>query len=466
MNIILLIVDTLRYDYLGANGNTWIETPNLDRLAAQSWCFDRAFCNSFPTIPFRTDLIRGTFGDPFYPWHPLRFDVPTLPGILAENGYATQLIHDTPHLVNGGHAFDYPFHYWTFVRGAEVDRARLTDPEPAMLANWRRDPLWDFCGDAPLHASLKAYARTNRQRRADEDWNAARTFLTAAEFLHDNRRRGNFFLWLDCFDPHEPWDVPPEYAKRYVDDPSCDGSIDPRAFQWKRVAEEIPPEAAGRLAALYAGKVSWMDRWFGRLLEALEESGLRDDTALIVVGDHGTNVGERGRWGKGQPVFEQEAHVPLLLSVPGLGHGRSDALVQPQDLFATVLALGDCHAAAEAPGNDLVALARTGGSGRYGAALSGAWGSPVVTAFGGDHYAQLSGARRTVYAYGRLDPIADPGEHIAADLLARAGAELEARGASAETRARFAAGEPLTGAEPRPELASWRQYFTRLYDAS
>ena len=363
MNIILLIVDTLRYDYLGANGNAWIETPNLDRLAAQSWCFDRAFCNSFPTIPFRTDVIRGTFGDPFYPWHPLRFDVPTLPGILAEHGYATQLIHDTPHLVNGGHAFDYPFHYWTFVRGAEVDRAWLTDPQPAMLANWRRDPLWDFCGDAPLHASLKAYARTNRRRRADADWNAARTFLTAAEFLRDNRQRGNFFLWLDCFDPHEPWDVPPEYAKRYVDDPSCDGSIDPRAFQWKRVAEEIPPEAAVRLAALYAGKVSWMDRWFGRLLEALEESGLRDDTALIVVGDHGTNVGERGRWGKGQPVFEQEAHVPLLLSVPGLGHGRSDALVQPQDLFATVLALGDCHAAAEAPGNDLVALARTGGCG-------------------------------------------------------------------------------------------------------
>ena len=149
MNIILLIVDTLRYDYLGANGNAWIETPNLDRLAAQSWCFDRAFCNSFPTIPFRTDVIRGTFGDPFYPWHPLRFDVPTLPGILAEHGYATQLIHDTPHLVNGGHAFDYPFHYWTFVRGAEVDRAWLTDPQPAMLANWRRDPLWGLLRRRP-----------------------------------------------------------------------------------------------------------------------------------------------------------------------------------------------------------------------------------------------------------------------------------------------------------------------------
>lgn len=79
MNIILVIIDTLRYDYIGANGNDWIRTPNLDSLARRSWVFDRAFASSYPTIPHRTDVITGRSGDPFHPWMPLRFDVPTLP---------------------------------------------------------------------------------------------------------------------------------------------------------------------------------------------------------------------------------------------------------------------------------------------------------------------------------------------------------------------------------------------------
>ncbi|MBT7099829.1 sulfatase-like hydrolase/transferase, partial [Candidatus Poribacteria bacterium] len=127
MNIVLIIIDTLRYDYVGANGNPNISTPNLDRLAAESWVFDRAFSASFPTIPFRNDVMRGQYGGPFHPWKPLPFNAPAFPRILGDNGYATQLIHDTPHLVNGGHNFDWPFHGWTFIRGAEVDRPWITD---------------------------------------------------------------------------------------------------------------------------------------------------------------------------------------------------------------------------------------------------------------------------------------------------------------------------------------------------
>jgi len=115
MNIILLLIDTMRYDYIGANGNDWIETPNLNRLASQSWCFDRAFAASFPTIPYRTDVMTGKYGSPFHAWKPLPFTANALPSVLGEAGYATQLLHDTPHLVNGGHAFDYPFHTWTFI---------------------------------------------------------------------------------------------------------------------------------------------------------------------------------------------------------------------------------------------------------------------------------------------------------------------------------------------------------------
>ena len=64
MNIAYIVIDTLRYDYIGANGNDWIETPNIDRFASKAWAYDRAFCASFPTIPYRTDVITGQYGAP------------------------------------------------------------------------------------------------------------------------------------------------------------------------------------------------------------------------------------------------------------------------------------------------------------------------------------------------------------------------------------------------------------------
>ena len=65
MNIVLIVIDTRRYDYVGANGNDWIQTPNLDRLTAESWVFDNSYAASFPTIPHRTDAFTGRHGEPF-----------------------------------------------------------------------------------------------------------------------------------------------------------------------------------------------------------------------------------------------------------------------------------------------------------------------------------------------------------------------------------------------------------------
>ncbi|MFW6438136.1 MAG: sulfatase-like hydrolase/transferase [Armatimonadota bacterium] len=63
MNFVIVIIDTLRYDHIGAHGNDWISTPNLDRLAAESWVFDNAYAASFPTIPHRWDVITGRYGN-------------------------------------------------------------------------------------------------------------------------------------------------------------------------------------------------------------------------------------------------------------------------------------------------------------------------------------------------------------------------------------------------------------------
>ncbi len=367
MNIVLIVVDTLRFDYLGANGHPEVATPSLDRLAARSWNFQRAFAGSFPTIPLRTDLMTGRYGAPFHPWKPLDFDRPTLPRALSELGYCTQLIHDTPHLVNGGHAFDFPFHAWTQVRGAEVDRAWITD-DWSYLPNWRLDPMFD-----PLPRDEETvlrrgwnpgagYVPTNRGRLREEDWNVARLFTTASHFLRENVIRDNFFLWLDCFDPHEPWDSPPEYVRLYDRTPGYDGRLDPRSFSPGRNRPDLSPRAVANLKAQYAAKVTFMDRWLGAFLDTLEETGLAARTAVVLLGDHGTNVGDRqdSPFGKAAPPLENEAHVPLLVHVPDAGAGTSSALVQSQDIFATLLRIAGGRPPEGVVSHDLLQTAQAG----------------------------------------------------------------------------------------------------------
>ncbi|MGH2354462.1 MAG: sulfatase [Chloroflexota bacterium] len=371
MNIVLIIIDTLRYDYVGANGNPAIRTPNLDRLAARSWNFHRAFSASYPTIPMRTDVMTGRYGAPFHRWKPLDCDKPTIPQALAALGYGTQLIHDTPHLVNGGHSFDFPFHAWTPVRGAEVDRAWLTDTW-TYLPNWRLDPMFDPLprdDEAVLRQGWRTgggYLHTNRGRTREEDWNVAKLFTTAARFLQDNARRDNFFLWIDCFDPHEPWDSPPEFVRLYDRTPGYDGKLDPRSFGAGRNSTQLGPRAVEHLKAQYAAKVTFMDKWLGVFLDTLEATGLAGRTAVVLTADHGTNVGDRdGRhFGKAAPPRANEAHVPLMVRVPDGGSGESNLIVQPQDLFATVLAIAGGQPPEGTESHNVVKLAQERGPGQ------------------------------------------------------------------------------------------------------
>ena len=378
MNIILMVIDTLRYDHIGANGNDWIKTPNMDRLAADSWVFDHCITGSYPTIPHRTDVITGRYGGPFHTWQPLPHRAVALPRLLARNGYCTQLLHDTPHLVNGGHNFDYPFHAWDFIRGAEVDRPSINNLDE-LPENWTWDPVFDFAEKEPFYKSnMVTYARANHRRCRPEDWNTAKLFLAANQWLQDNTGRDNFFLWLDCFDPHEPWDVPPDYLKMYDDTPGFDGRTDPRSFT-ARNSPDRTEAAFKRIKAGYSAKVSWVDHWLGTFLDTLEETGLADNTAVVFTADHGTNVGERGKFGKGYPVCEQEARVPLFVRTPDGGKGRSQVIVQPQDIFSTILALGETEAPAGTPGHNVMALTGHDAVGPRHVALAGraasGWGN-------------------------------------------------------------------------------------------
>lgn len=485
MNVVTLVIDTLRYDYVAANGNPHVHTPNLDRLAQRSWNFDRVFAASFPTIPHRTDMMLGRYGAPFHPWKPLDVDKPSLPRILAEAGYCTQLLHDTPHLVNGGHGFDYPFHAWMAVRGAEVDRAWLTD-DWSYFDTWWNDPLFDGLMDTGMDAlragwpGLTAYVSTNCHRRREEDWNVAQLFLTAARFLKDNESRDNFFLWIDCFDPHEPWDVPPGYMRLYDKTPGYDGRIDPRSFILG-CHPDLPPEAGRRIAHAYAAKVSFMDKWLGVFLDALETTGLVHNTAIVLTADHGTNVNDRlgHPFGKTAPPRANESHVPLLVHVPDDEGGRCDALVQPQDILATVAALAGAEVPAGIESYDLLNVVRGETREPRSLALAGTavgrWkdkGQILFSAFDKEWRLGVAAdpASCRLERLGTQTDVAAEHPAVVEELHARAVEEIIRRGLDpklAEWLRRGGEGEcpadiRVTDAHPAPP--AWRSYFTHIYE--
>lgn len=489
MNIIVIVIDTLRYDYIAAMGPnaSWLKTPNLDRLANQSLVFDRAFSSSYPTIPHRTDVITGQYGAPFNPWMPLRFDITPLPQHLAKAGYATQLIHDTPHLVNGGCAFDWPFHGWTFVRGAEVDRPWIDDKGFEYLDNWTRDPEFDIMGDPELSNAnshtIYTYVRANRNRHKPVDWNAAKLFLTASEFLRDNAKRDNFFLWVDCFDPHGPDDAPPEFVRMYDRTPGYDGKIDPRAFLVggnADVVAQLSETGRNRLNAMYAAKVTHLDHWFGKVLDALEETGLSKNTAVILTADHGTCQGEFSLFTKrvAGSTGEQEAHVPMLVSAPGLGHGRCRIDVQPQDIFGTVIRLAGLEEVPGSDGRDLLALADGTSTRRSVTPISGAglcqgWDDgprvPYFTAFGDTHYLNVAADPEAcrLFQYGSTENTAAQNAAMVETLRQAALEELRARNTHPDLIEWFATkGKHVFPKEARawPGPPEWISYWGRNYD--
>ena len=332
MNVILIVADTFRYDYIGANGNPWIKTPSLDRLASESAVFDRAYTASFPTIPNRTDLMTGRYGEPLHPWAPLSWDALTLPEILAGHGYVTMLIHDTPHLVNYGFGFDRPFHGWEFIRGNEVDRWRTG---PARSIKLPTSPgKWRF-----PETFYAQYLRNVAGRQHERDYFAPRVMRAAMNWLEENRDHDRFFLWIDSFDPHEPWDPPRHYVEMY--DPEYDG---PEVTYPRHGPDDfLTPEERKHCKALYAAEVTMVDRWVGLLLDHLAAIGLADDTLVIFTADHGAAVGDHGQQWKSAPLYEEIARIPLMIRHPqGVGKGmRTAALVQPPDLMPTILsALG------------------------------------------------------------------------------------------------------------------------------
>lgn len=338
MNVILIISDTLRRDHLGAYSNEWIHTPNLDLLAKHSFVFDEARAGSFPTVPNRCDVMTGRYTFIEFEWGPLPPDSTVISEVLGQAGYTTMLIADTPHPFRTGYYFQRGFAGYELIRGQEHDNWRTTPADPPLP-----------CAPEKLRApdtTVKQYLRNIARREREEDYFVAQTMRTAAEWLEENREQ-QFFLYVDTFDPHEPWDPPQHYVDLYNPDYDGEEIIYPR-YDY---ADYLTDRELEHCRALYAGEVSLVDRWVGHLLERVEDLGLADETAIIFTTDHGFLHGEHGIIGKSLigsryfgyvPLWSEIARIPLMIRLPGQTQGkRLSGLAQPPDLMPTILELLD-----------------------------------------------------------------------------------------------------------------------------
>ena len=336
MNFVIVVSDTLRRDHLGCYGNEWISTPHIDEFASENLAFDKAYSASFPTVPHRRDLMTGRFTSSYTPWAPLAKDEVVLAQVLGDAGYTTMMITDCPHLIKDGFNYDRGFDGWEWIRGQEGDRLR-TQPE---LPQIKCDPTKMRMAER----LRRCHKRNVAERRFESDYFAARTMTTACKWLEQNYKHEKFFLYVDTFDPHEPWDAPQWYVDMY--DPGYTGEVIDYPRYW--FSDYLSPEELKHTRAMYAAEVTMVDRWVGRLFQKIKDLGLMDDTMVLFTTDHGFLHGEHGIIGKALinpqtltniPLYEEINHIPLIIHLPGRKSGRTNAVTQPIDFMPTVLDL-------------------------------------------------------------------------------------------------------------------------------
>ena len=342
MNVIMIISDTYRYDNLVDRASMVVRTPELDRFAERAVSLSTMYTGSFPTIPHRTDLTSGRFGWPWYGWQDRRQSGPNhVPELLAEGGYVSQLICDCPHLFTNG--LNLGFHGARALRGQEGDTffLRMNYPIEHVMP-----PEKVRYGKYLQGGNFLDLARwTNRYWYREEDRFPPRTSALVVEWLEENYQYHPFFLWVDYFDPHEPWD-PPEYmVKRYDPDYAGIPMLHPNYGK----ASDLTPEELKNLRAHYCAEAEMVDRWIGRVLQKIDDLDLWDNSIVVFTSDHGMSLGEHNRTGKQNvnlgdercwPIYPEIAHIPFMIAAPGLEGGRTvDALLQPPDIVPTLLDL-------------------------------------------------------------------------------------------------------------------------------
>ena len=375
---IVVLLDSLNRHMLGAYGGTEFDTPNLDRFARRAIRFDRHYTGSLPCIPARHDILCGALDFPWKPWGSIEIWEQALTAALRRVGVTTVLVSDHPHLfATGGENYHVDFTAWEYQRGHEGDPWKT-----------RPDPSW--VGAPSFGRGHMPYDNSRGYFRTEEEFPGPRTMAAAAHWLDAHARfHDRFFLFVDEFDPHEPFDTPEPYASMYDDTWEGPHLIWPPYIRGALAHGVLTPPQARQLRACYGGKLTMIDAWFGHLLDAIERNCLWEDTAVIVCTDHGHYLGEKDIWGKPPvPVYAPLGHIPLLIAWPGAAPDTCTALTTSVDLFATLADIFGVQPHHRTHGRSLLPLLRGERRTIRDDVLCGIWGREVHLIDGTRKYAR------------------------------------------------------------------------------
>ncbi|MCX8159979.1 MAG: sulfatase-like hydrolase/transferase [Candidatus Saccharicenans sp.] len=251
-NVLLITLDTTRADRLGCYGYRGGSTPSLDELAAAGTRFQNAYCQVPLTLPSHASILTGL--------NPCRHG-----------------LHN-----NGNYALLPEFHTLAEILKERGFRTAAVVASFSVDSRFGLDQGFDTYDDSfePGQAN-KSY---NAERPAD------RIYETFSRWLEKNYG-SRFFAWVHFFDPHFPYNPPPEFARKFQSD-------------------------------LYDGEVAFMDRYVGRVIELLKIYGCYDRTLIIIAGDHGEAFGEKVEQGHGLFLYEMSVRVPFIVVGPGLPSGQ------------------------------------------------------------------------------------------------------------------------------------------------
>ncbi len=350
-NAIVVMFDSLQFNYLGCYGNEWIKTPNMDRLAREGVLFENCYIEGLPTVPCRRAMHTGRYTLPKAGWVPLSMEDTMISDLCWGRPVDTALIFDCPMYRQPKFGYTRGFDKVWFTHGHEMDHEFYSrDP---LLHLDPRDYISESAipgaqaqlGEAVLetqYGEISSYLRQMQYWRTGEDRYVAKTIKKAVEYLEQVDRNKQFFLWVDSFDPHEPWNPPSVYTDEPCPyDPDWQGKDDLLPFMGNCEGMYDEPVLA-HIRALYAELVTLCDAWFGYFLDAVRRLGFEENTLLMMVSDHGEPLGfgehGHGIMRKVRPwPYEELVHAPMLLRAPGVAAGqRISAFVQSVDVAPTI----------------------------------------------------------------------------------------------------------------------------------
>ena len=371
LNVLLVTVDTLRADHLGAYGYRRATSPHIDALARRGVAFDQAYTYWPKTRGSFVALLTGRLAaqSGYGKTHPLLIDFnPTLASVLQEAGYDTVAVVDNPNVAASlGYAKGFA-------------RYRETWEESALASE-----------------TARAHAIT----------------AEAAAYLGAATPERPFLLWLHYVNPHAPYEPPAPFDQAFQDAAAARGPVLAPVAGFHG---GVPRQGAragrtlGFYVAQYDGEIAAVDAEIGRVLQALEASPVRDRTLVLLSSDHGESLGEHGYFfDHGENLFDPSLRIPLLLTGPGIPAGRrSDALATTLDFVPTLLDALEVSYPPDLAGLSLLGAARGEAlagrvrlPGQNDRSLIGAWGARLKIVATPTE----SGTRYALY-----DRVQDPGE--------------------------------------------------------